>query len=288
MPAERQDHAAPEGAHCAVHPERGAAFTCPRCGNYACPSCWHPSVERCGPCLSRDPTEAAAPVPWERGDRPALLRFFATLASALRPIHTAPAFARDDVAAALRFLWLSALPLALLTGVIPYTRTLLFKGAFEVVLVGHPSGLGIALDVARAALAELALNAVRLGCLLLPFASLVRAYSHPQRMNAALRVMFYRFWLLPATLLLFYLAIGALPAPRNAAALPPVWAVVQVARQLGAVLLMLAMGATARLACGLGLVMSVVVVIVPFLLLGLVDPLATRGLEYWLLAMTGG
>ncbi len=276
-----RDSRAPEGAHCAQHPDRAAHFTCPRCGSFACLSCWHPSVERCQQCLTRDPTEAAPPLPWERENAPALLRFVSTLGTALRPVRSAPAFAREELGPALRFMYWSALPLALLAGIIPHTRTLLFEGDFRVRVVGHPDQVAIALDVARAALCELGLTALQLGCLLLPFASLVRAYAPPQRRHAALRVLFYRIWLLPAAMLFYYLAAWALPAPDPATmqAVPVSWALVVAVRLLASVLLMLAMGATARLACGLGPFMSMLVVMVPVALMMVVAPLATLGVE---------
>jgi hypothetical protein len=276
---DRRDSSAPAGAHCAEHPQRAAHFTCPRCGSYACLACWHPSIERCQQCLKRDPTEAAPPIPWERSDAPWPRRFVATLGTALRPIRTAPAFARDDVGAALRFMLLSAIPLALLAGIIPHTRTLLFEGEFRVRVLGNPDDAQIALDVLRAMGVQLAMSALEIGCLMLPFVSLVRAYA-PERRHAALRVMLYRAWLLPAALAAFYLAIWALPAPPTGAApqAPPVgWVIVLGLRTMVPVLLFVAMGSTARLSCGLGPWMSMVVVIVPVVLLLLVNPLAEVG-----------
>jgi len=35
----------PDGARCAVHAERQAAFACGRCGNFACGDCFHPGLE---------------------------------------------------------------------------------------------------------------------------------------------------------------------------------------------------------------------------------------------------
>jgi len=276
-----RDSGAPEGAQCAEHPDRAASFTCPRCGSYACLSCWHPAVSRCSLCIKRDPTEAAPPIPFEQSEGSAFGRYFATLATAIHPLRSAPSFARDDVPSARRFMWLSALPLALLAGVIPHTRTLMFKGSFQVDVIGHPSAAAIALDVARASLVELGLTAVQLGCLLLPFASLVRAYA-PQRKHAAERALFYRIWLLPAAMLFFYIAGWALPAPDPATLqqAPPLgFALVLLVRLLGSVLLMLSMGATARSACGLGPLLSMVLVLVPVLLLILVEPLASMGVE---------
>lgn len=278
---EKRDSSAPSGAHCAEHPQRPAHFTCPRCGSYACLACWHPSVERCQQCLKRDPTEAAPAIPWERTGLPWLARYFATLATALRPIRSAPAFARDDLGAALRFMLLSALPLALLAGVIPHTRTLLFEGNFSVRVLGQPSQLEIAVDVARAMGVQLTLSAVEIGCLTLPFVSLVRAYA-PARRRAAVRVMLYRMWLLPAALAAFYFAIWVMPTPPTTAtgqAPPAGWVIVFGLRTIVPVLLFVAMGSTARLACGLGPWLAMVVVIVPVLLLLLVNPLAELAMQ---------
>jgi len=84
--------------------------------------------------------------------------------------------------------------------VIPHTRTLLFSGNMAVRVIGHPSGVEIGFDVLRSMLVGLAINAAQLACLLLPYASLVRAYA-PARRAAAQRAIYYRFWLLPAALL---------------------------------------------------------------------------------------
>jgi hypothetical protein len=278
--ADKRDSSAPKGAQCAEHPQRPAHFTCPRCGSYACLTCWHPSIERCQQCIKRDPTEAAPAIPWERADGSRLTRYFATLATALRPIRSAPAFARDDVSAALRFMLLSAVPLALLAGVIPHTRTLMFE-EFHVRVLGRPDELAIALDVARAMAVQLALSAVEIGCLTLPFVSLVRAYA-PARRHAAVRVMLYRMWLLPAALAVFYLAIWIMPAPPNASPeqVPLGWVILFGLRTIVVpVLLFVAMGSTARLACGLGPWLSMVVVIVPVVLLLLVNPLVELGMQ---------
>lgn len=279
--ASSSDHSAPEGAHCAEHRERPAQFTRPRCGAYACAACFHPSIERCQACLAIDPTAAVPKLPWEQPDKSALARYFGTLLSALSPLRTAPAFAHDDVPSALRFMLRSALPLALLAGVIPYTRTLMFEGNFAVRIIGQPSGAEIALDVVRAMLAQVALTGAQLLALLLPFASLVRAYA-PARRHAALRVLLYRIWLLPAALVLYYAVVWMMPTPDAATlqqAPPLTWVLVLGVRLLGSVLLMMAMGGTARMACGLSPLLATVVVLVPVLLLALVEPAATVGVE---------
>jgi hypothetical protein len=264
-----RDHRAPEGAHCGAHPDRTAHFTCPRCGSYACITCWHPEVERCTQCLQRDPAAAAAPIAWEQRERPLLRRYFGTFAGAFSPFKTAPAFAHGEVGDALRFMLLSALPLALLSGVIPYTRTLLFAGNFAVRVIGHPSGAQIGGDVVRSMLVGFGVTAIEFVCLLLPFTSLVRAYA-PARRDAAQRALHYRLWLLPAAALLAYLAASVLPLPNPEAATPGSAApglllALEFVRLLCltlVVLLILTMSATARLACGLSPLISTVVVVV--------------------------
>ncbi len=262
-----RDSRAPEGASCAEHPGRPALFTCPRCGSYACVVCFHTAVDRCQRCLARDPTEAAPPLPWEHAGEPLLRRYLRTLGSAFAPVRTAPAFAHPGTAAALRFMLLSVVPLALLAGVVPHTRHLLFEGGFAVRVIGTPmpGGLDIALDVARAMGLQLLLTAIECLCVALPFVSLCRAYA-PQRVHAAVRSMYYRLWLLPAFSLVFFLVPLALPAPVGGA--QPFWAsmLALMAFALSAllrVLLFVSMNSTARLACGLGPWLSIVVVLVP-------------------------
>jgi hypothetical protein len=58
---------APEGASCALHPERPASATCARCGNFTCDECnpdrrgWCPTCrQQSGKAPAREPT------PWER------------------------------------------------------------------------------------------------------------------------------------------------------------------------------------------------------------------------------
>lgn len=282
MPSESHEHRAPEGAHCAQHPEREAEFTCPRCGSYACESCFQLRSARCAQCLSRDPTESTPPIPWERPDLPALARFFATLGTAFSPVRSAPAFAREDVGTALRFMLLSAFPLALLAGVIPHTRTLFFAGNFSIRVLGHPSAAEIALDVVRAAAVEALLTLLQLGALVLPFASLVRAYSVPPRVHAAVRAIYYRIWLLPAAVLASYLLRFGLPAPDPTTmleSLPFGWIVASYLPLIACMLVMMSMTSTARFACRLGPGMSAVVVLVPVLLFMLVSALSATGAE---------
>lgn len=272
------DRSAPEGATCGEHPERPAHFTCPRCGSYACVFCWHPAVDRCNACLARDPTEAAPPVPWEEEGAGLVDAYLRTLGAAFHPVRTAPAFARDAVGPAWRFLWLTAVPLTLLAGIIPHTRTLEFGDGFGIRLIGHPDGAAIAFDVVRALAVQAAHFVVELAAIALPYTSLVRAYAHPKRRDAALRAVLYRAWLMPAAVLVYYIGVWGLPAPQDGVA-PPGFNLLVLFRVGLPVFLMVTMGATARLACGLGPFMSIIVVVVPFILSVFVDGIAVRGIE---------
>lgn len=292
MPQDEPSHIAPEGASCAEHPDRVAQFTCPRCNRHACLTCFHPAVARCSRCLADDPTEAAPPLPFETQEGNALTRFVRTLGTAFLPSRTAPAMARDELRPALTFFWLSSLPLAMLAGVIPHTRLLEF-GNMQVKVLGTPSELDLMIDVARAVGVQLVLTGIQLACLLLPFVSLVSAYAKPRRLAAG-RVVLYRFWLGPAGDLIVPLAawIATIPpelvgeAAQQAQQLqPPLIVAASFARAALHVFQILSLTATARLACGLSIPMSLVVVIVPLILTDRVGMLAGLGLDRVLPAM---
>jgi hypothetical protein len=285
MAQDEPSHIAPEGASCAEHPDRIAQFTCPRCQRHACIACFHPAVARCARCLKQDPTEAAPPLPFESKEGNALSRYLRTFGTAFFPSRTAPAMAYPELRPALTFFWLSSLPLAMLAGVIPHTRTLGF-GNMQITLLGQPlpAPADIAIDVARAIGAQLVLSGVELACLLLPFVSLVGAYA-PERRTAATRVVLYRFWLAPAAALIGYLAAWVSPIPletlvANPEQMPPMPILIAGFAQAALrVFQILSLTATARLACGLSIPMSLVVVGVPLILQILAVPLAALGLE---------
>jgi hypothetical protein len=266
------ERGAPEGAACATHPDRPAAFTCPRCGNYVCIFCFHPQADRCDACLQRDPAAAAPPIAWETTEGNLLVRAAATLASAFRPVFTAPSFARGELARARGFFLLTALPLAMLAGVIPQTKLLLFGSSFAVNVLKNPTAGALTLDVSFAMLAQLVWFALDFLALALPFTSLLRAYASEERRDAALRVLLYRYWLCPAGLLLFFVLLWALPAAPAPDQAPPFATLAYFLRFFFSALLFVAMRATARLAAGVTPLLSYVVVIVPFFVWSLAQP----------------
>ena len=256
-------HSAPPGSVCAEHPERPATFTCPRCGNYACLFCWHAIAERCDTCLKRDPAAAAPALPWETQQGTGVSRFLRTLSSAFQPVQTAPAFARPGLRPALLFFALSALPMAALAGVIPRTKTLMFGSAFKIIVQGHPSSTAIALDVAYAMAVQLLSFGIDFAALALPYTSLLRAYAAPDRSDAGLRVLFYRSWLAPFATLCLYLLAWMLPSEPSPEEPARIYQLLLVGQLMLNILLLSAMRATARLACGIGALLSFVVVAIP-------------------------
>lgn len=260
------NHGAPEGAVCAEHQGRPAAFTCPRCGNYACIFCWHAQSSRCDACLKRDPAGAAPPIAWESPASSIFARYFSTLASAFRPVLSAPAFARPEIAPAVRFFLLSAVPMALLAGIIPYTKTMMFGSGLSITLQGQPSEAEIATDIVRAMLVKLGLFAIEFAAITVPFVSLVRAYADEAKRPAAMRAMLYRSWLLPGANLLFFAAVWLLPggsSPDTATPLLPVLFMVQLTMNA---LVFLAMRSTARLAASIAPLLSFTVTAVPLVI----------------------
>ncbi|AKF03706.1 hypothetical protein [Sandaracinus amylolyticus] len=257
----------PEGATCAEHSDRPALAVCPRCGSYACLACWHHPIRRCHACLMRDPAAAAPPIPWEDSSRSLPARFVATLGSALRPVSSAPAFARDGVGAAWIFFALSFVPLALVTEIVEMTSTLLF-GAMRVEVLGDADAGAIAIDVARAMGLGLGLSTLQLAAFALPYVSLARSYAPsssphgglPAR-DAPLRAVLYRAFLLPlgaAAVSVLYWISPEHPHVDTFLTIRGLLVVVPLA------LLFVSLRSTARMASGVGPVASFVVVLVAF------------------------
>ena len=236
-----------------------------------CLFCWHDALDRCDACLRHDPASAAPALPWEQEGLSFGARYLGTLGTAFSPMRSAPAFAAGDLGPAVACFLRSAIPLAVLAGIIPHTRTVLFGPGFSTTLLGQVSTVELVADVIRAAGVQLAYLLVTVLALILPYASLVRAYA-PGRQVTAARVLLYRLWLVQGGALLQGLLAWAGPDTAgyfNVVALVPFTA---------QILVMVAMGFAARLACGLGMLMSIVVVALPFLLLILVEGLFALGL----------
>ena len=250
---------APHSARCHRHPDRQAHLKCPQCQRYCCVFCWHAQFDRCEACLQQAPATAVPPIPWEQPiGWPQ--RFGRTLLTALSPHLTAPAFARPELVAALRFALLTALPLALLAGIMPHTRTLLFSpGALSVLKDSQTQD--IVLDVLRAMGVEAAVDLAHLAAVSAPYLSLLKSYGGPGTVPFGVRALLYRAWLLPAAELVkqaLFFVLGGSP-------------VVLLLPQILQVLFLLSLGFTARLACGLGAGWSIVIVLISSIVAAFAD-----------------
>jgi hypothetical protein len=253
----------PDGATCSEHPERAALAVCPRCGEYACLACWHHPIRRCHRCLMLDPAGAAPPIAWEQRDRNVVARFFATLATALQPLASAPAFARSGVGPAIRFWLVTFVPLALLSRIIDFTRLHYFVDRL-ILVVGTPSDAETAVDVGRAIALGALVSVVAVLALALPYVSLIRSYSaRGSRLDAPVRLLLYRSFLVPLASVINGVGIWLLPVDPDVAA----FTLVQIAAVIPLVLLFSAMRATARMATGLGPVLSLATAIVPLMVM---------------------
>lgn len=262
----------PEGATCREHPEIGAVVVCPRCTRPVCLSCWHDPIRRCHECLLEGPTAAGPTIPWEDDRRGLGARFALTLASAFSPSRSAPGLGRGGVGPALTFALLSFVPVSLASGIIPYTGTLLFEPFFAFRTIGTPSDLEIALDVGKAAMLGLVVWGAQAIVLGTAYASLVRAYLGKGNPSAAPRVVLYRAWLLPATMLWMHLGGLVTSEPELAASLELIGVVPLM-------LLVAAMIATARMGAGIGRMTSFVVVLIPVVVMLLAQAFLGRALE---------
>jgi hypothetical protein len=266
--------APPEGATCAEHPEREALVTCPRCGSYCCLGCWHGAISRCHACVRRDP---GPPVPWEDARRGFFSRYVATLGDAFRPTRAAIAFATSRWPAALSFALLTFVPVALLSGVIPYTHGLVF-GEGAVLVLGSPGASALALDIGRASLIGLLVATAKLLCVAVPYQSLSRAYASDGNPAAALCAALYRGWLIPLSELLLGLLVWGLPAEASGTTTMLVW----VVSLLPVLLLVSSLLSTARIASGVGPLASLLVVLVPIVLMMVFTPIGMEALRPWL------
>jgi len=265
---------APEGSTCRKHPERPALVTCPRCGNHCCLTCWQASTQRCHECLLRDP---GPPVPWADPERGAASGLLATLGGVLSPTKSAPQMTRGDWRKGISFALITCLPMALITGVIPFTHTMAFGNVFGVQVLGSPSSADIATDVVRAIGIGLLVTAARLAAIAVPYLSLTKAYGQPVEAEPARQGLLYRAWLLLLggdTGVLLGLVIWALPAePTDTMILGA-----KIASLLPLMMLFFSLSSVARVA-GVGPIAAMVVVVVPFVILFIGEPLLLQALS---------
>jgi hypothetical protein len=183
--------------------------------------------------------------------------------------------ARDGVAPALQFGLLTFLPLALIVGIVPYTKTLLFSAPFKITLQGTPmpDQAAIVIDVLRAIAIGFAVSVAQWLVIAAPYVSLVRAYGEPKRRSVPLRAMLYRAFLLPLQQVSFYALAWVM---LNEASTAPQAGFLMVLSLVPLVLMLSTMWSAARLGSGLGPVVSFVVVIIPLTLWQYVGPLIEK------------
>lgn len=167
--------------------------------------------------LPQTPTQAPGPIAWEAPEASFLRRLFGTLASSFLPLTTIRSVSLGEIAPALRFTLLCALPWMPLWAIMPFTHTLHFKNSFVVEVIQKPGMLSIRWDVARAMGIGLLLSGVAMLSWALPFASLLRAFGKPPEPGvsanqAAWRLVLYRAWVVPCGLSLMALFAWSLPA----------------------------------------------------------------------------
>lgn len=254
-----------DGAHCSVHGDHPAFRVCPTCRKNVCLSCWHPAIQRCHACLVRD-AETMPPIPWEDPRRNIVSRFFATMWSAFSPETSGASLAREPARSGILFAILSFVPLGLLSGIIPYTRTLLFAPALGVEIVHEATREQIQVDIAVAAAMGLGVSLALVLAVALPYVSLSRAYADRGMPSAPLRILMYRGWLVPLFLSLWHGIFWVAPAPSSGLSA----LALQLPAVLAVLLLLASLRSTARMGSGAGPLATTAIVIVPLVLMMMV------------------
>jgi hypothetical protein len=126
-------------------------------------------------------------------------RFLATVGDALRPVASAPSMRGQKLRPALAFALLTAAPIALLRGVVPYTHRIEFGPRFAIEVLGDPTQRELVLDVLFAMTLSLAETSALLLASIACHTSLCKAYGGAAAGVAALRTGLYRAFLVPLT-----------------------------------------------------------------------------------------
>jgi hypothetical protein len=159
-------------------------------------------------------------MPWENPTLGFVGRYWGTLGNALAPAGGVPQLCAGRLSPALSFALLSAVPLMLAWGVVPFTKTLLFGGGFHVTRTPDATKFPLWIDVTRAMGVSLGMSLLAQLAWTLPFISLLRAFADPRippqlsRLTAE-RFSLYRAWLVPGGLTLLYLLAWTMPNPEQ-------------------------------------------------------------------------
>jgi len=163
-------------------------------------------------------TPSVPQMPWEERGRPFAARLWATLGSTFHPVRDVARVTHGPVAPAARFALLTAIPVMLLSGILPCTRLLQFDSNLSLTLKGSPTPVEIALDVGAGAGLGMLILVTGWAFSCWNFVALSRFAADPALapvtpVPAAWRVGRYRAWLLPAAVLLLYLTLWVGPTP---------------------------------------------------------------------------
>lgn len=159
--------------------------------------------------------------------------------------------------------------MALLSGIVPYTRTVMFEPSMG--LTVKSQGSMLATDIAIALCVGLGAQFVGIAALALPYITLSRSYAKSGRSQVATRVILYRSWLFPAASLAAALSYWLLPV--QAQIVPELISIVPI------VFMFWSMVSAARVASGIGPLMSIAVSAVPLFVLQAVALLAATALR---------
>ncbi len=164
-------------------------------------------------------TQITGPLAWEDDALPWPQRLSRTFGATFAPLATLHAVVHGEIAPAVRFMLVSALPFMALWAIIPFTHTLLFKPEFALEVVHAPGGPPVALDVARAVAIGVGLSVISLLSWGVPFVSLLRGFADGPRpedpSRAAWRTVLYRAWVIPCGMAFFSFMLWALPKQPN-------------------------------------------------------------------------
>lgn len=156
------------------------------------------------------------PMPWEDTSRSLVARFWGTLTNALAPVRGVPALCTGSVGPAVTFALVTALPLMLVWGIMPFTHTLLFRPPFQVAPTSAAQDMPVWFDVVKAMGIGFVISLAAQLSWALPFMSLLRAFADARLPQAVVsivskRFVLYRAWLVPFGWLAFQLVGWATP-----------------------------------------------------------------------------
>ncbi len=158
----------PGGARCATHPDVPAVQACERCGTFVCLGCLVKLPNQPGLCRSCSALAGSEPLAWDRREELGLLKAYWKTCLAVMGTPTATA-ERARTGGSLG----SSLAFTALSGLVGYTTTIIFYGAFFLLMTKLPSQDGAELAKAFGKAGPLLVLAGMLGYLVFIIAALL-------------------------------------------------------------------------------------------------------------------